>query len=209
MVKLGPGDPAPDFALPDQQGEKVKLADFQGRQVLVTTSKTACPLLHKDPWLMGCSGSPSTLISLPPLVWAMSPQPTPQKGADGGGYLRVLSLGGMHQPGPAPARQKHVAQGYRRHPAPQSLDERPSGNAHGLPHFGKLRNPAENASGGIIAINANYSNPQKNSPPPSQISAQLRGLLHLYQLLSTFLFLHPKLELQESPNGVNSEHILF
>src|SRR4030042_2986778 len=35
MAKLGPGDPAPDFALLDQQGKKVKLADFQGRKVLV------------------------------------------------------------------------------------------------------------------------------------------------------------------------------
>jgi peroxiredoxin Q/BCP len=35
MVKLGPGDPAPDFTLLNQQGEKVKLADFQGRKVLV------------------------------------------------------------------------------------------------------------------------------------------------------------------------------
>jgi peroxiredoxin Q/BCP len=35
MAKLGPGDPAPDFSLLDQQGERVKLADFRGRKVLV------------------------------------------------------------------------------------------------------------------------------------------------------------------------------
>ncbi|OGB88364.1 MAG: hypothetical protein A3H39_12915 [candidate division NC10 bacterium RIFCSPLOWO2_02_FULL_66_22] len=28
----GPGDPAPDFALPDQDGRTVRLADFQGKQ---------------------------------------------------------------------------------------------------------------------------------------------------------------------------------
>src|SRR3989339_1846394 len=53
---------------------------FFRRLGLVTPSKTAWPLLHRDPWLMGWSGSPSTLMSLPPLVWAMRPQPTPQKG---------------------------------------------------------------------------------------------------------------------------------
>jgi peroxiredoxin Q/BCP len=35
MVKLKPGDPAPDFALPDQEGREVRLADFKGRQLLV------------------------------------------------------------------------------------------------------------------------------------------------------------------------------
>lgn len=35
MARLVPGDPAPDFALPDQNGDTVKLADFQGRQLLI------------------------------------------------------------------------------------------------------------------------------------------------------------------------------
>ena len=53
---------------------------FFRRRGLVTTSKTAWPLLHRVPWLMGWSGSPSTLMSFYPLVLAMRPQPTPQKG---------------------------------------------------------------------------------------------------------------------------------
>ena len=32
---LQPGDPAPDFTLPDQDGEQVALGDFKGRKVLV------------------------------------------------------------------------------------------------------------------------------------------------------------------------------
>jgi peroxiredoxin Q/BCP len=35
MGKLSPGDPAPDFQLPDQAGKVVKLADFQGKKLLV------------------------------------------------------------------------------------------------------------------------------------------------------------------------------
>ena len=35
MAELHPGDPAPDFELPDQSGSTVRLADFQGRKVLV------------------------------------------------------------------------------------------------------------------------------------------------------------------------------
>jgi peroxiredoxin Q/BCP len=35
MAKLNPGDPAPDFALPDQEGREVRLADFKGRRLLV------------------------------------------------------------------------------------------------------------------------------------------------------------------------------
>jgi thioredoxin-dependent peroxiredoxin len=35
MAKLVPGDPAPDFALPDQNGDPVKLSDFRGREVLL------------------------------------------------------------------------------------------------------------------------------------------------------------------------------
>ena len=34
-MPLKPGDKAPTFTLPDQSGEKVKLADFKGRKVLV------------------------------------------------------------------------------------------------------------------------------------------------------------------------------
>ena len=34
-VALEPGDPAPDFDLPDQHGESVSLASFRGRKVLV------------------------------------------------------------------------------------------------------------------------------------------------------------------------------
>ncbi len=35
MAKLSPGDPAPDFALPDQNGRIVKLSDFQGHKLLL------------------------------------------------------------------------------------------------------------------------------------------------------------------------------
>ena len=34
-MPLKPGDKAPTFTLLDQAGEKVKLADFKGRKVLV------------------------------------------------------------------------------------------------------------------------------------------------------------------------------
>ena len=35
MPRLGPGDPAPDFALADQTGATVALGDFRGRTLLV------------------------------------------------------------------------------------------------------------------------------------------------------------------------------
>jgi len=35
MVQLNIGDPAPDFALADQEGSTVKLSDFQGKKVLL------------------------------------------------------------------------------------------------------------------------------------------------------------------------------
>ena len=35
MAKLGPGDPAPPFALPDQRGDTVRLEDLRGHKVLV------------------------------------------------------------------------------------------------------------------------------------------------------------------------------
>ncbi len=35
MPKLAPGDRAPAFALPDQNGKKVKLSDFKGKKVLI------------------------------------------------------------------------------------------------------------------------------------------------------------------------------
>jgi thioredoxin-dependent peroxiredoxin len=35
MARLEPGDTAPDFSLPDQDGNKVSLGDFRGRRVLV------------------------------------------------------------------------------------------------------------------------------------------------------------------------------
>lgn len=35
MSRLNPGDPAPPFALEDQEGRQVKLADFQGRKLLL------------------------------------------------------------------------------------------------------------------------------------------------------------------------------
>jgi len=35
MTALQPGDPAPEFALPDQSGTTVRLSDFRGRRVLV------------------------------------------------------------------------------------------------------------------------------------------------------------------------------
>ena len=34
-MKLSPGDPAPDFTLPDADGKPVSLADFRGQRVLV------------------------------------------------------------------------------------------------------------------------------------------------------------------------------
>ena len=34
-MTLEAGDPAPDFALPDQNGNTVRLADLRGRKVLV------------------------------------------------------------------------------------------------------------------------------------------------------------------------------
>src|SRR5687768_16210762 len=34
-VRLSPGDPAPDFTLPDADGKPVSLADFRGRRVVV------------------------------------------------------------------------------------------------------------------------------------------------------------------------------
>jgi peroxiredoxin Q/BCP len=35
MAALSPGDPAPDFTLPDADGNPVSLADFRGRKVVV------------------------------------------------------------------------------------------------------------------------------------------------------------------------------
>jgi peroxiredoxin Q/BCP len=35
MAKLNPGDTAPPFALPDQEGRAVRLSDFRGRKLLV------------------------------------------------------------------------------------------------------------------------------------------------------------------------------
>jgi peroxiredoxin Q/BCP len=34
-MKLQPGDPAPDFTLPDQDGRPVSLSDYRGRRVVV------------------------------------------------------------------------------------------------------------------------------------------------------------------------------
>lgn len=34
-VRLSPGDPAPDFTLPDADGKDVSLADFRGQRVIV------------------------------------------------------------------------------------------------------------------------------------------------------------------------------
>jgi peroxiredoxin Q/BCP len=34
-MPLAPGDPAPSFALPDQSGKTVNLADYKGRKVLI------------------------------------------------------------------------------------------------------------------------------------------------------------------------------
>jgi len=35
MPRLAPGDPAPEFTLPDADGKEVALADFRGRKVVV------------------------------------------------------------------------------------------------------------------------------------------------------------------------------
>ena len=34
-VRLSPGDPAPDFTLPDADGKQVALASYRGRRVIV------------------------------------------------------------------------------------------------------------------------------------------------------------------------------
>jgi thioredoxin-dependent peroxiredoxin len=34
-VRLSPGDPAPDFSLPDADGKEVSLSDYRGRHVIV------------------------------------------------------------------------------------------------------------------------------------------------------------------------------
>ena len=34
-MALSPGDPAPDFTLPDQHGEPVSLSGFKGRSVVL------------------------------------------------------------------------------------------------------------------------------------------------------------------------------
>jgi thioredoxin-dependent peroxiredoxin len=35
IVELKPGDPAPEFSLPDQDGATVSLSDFRGRKLLL------------------------------------------------------------------------------------------------------------------------------------------------------------------------------
>jgi len=35
MARLGPGDKAPEFSCPDEEGMRVSLADFGGRALLV------------------------------------------------------------------------------------------------------------------------------------------------------------------------------
>jgi thioredoxin-dependent peroxiredoxin len=35
MTRLSPGDPAPEFTLPDADGKTISLADFRGRKVIV------------------------------------------------------------------------------------------------------------------------------------------------------------------------------
>jgi peroxiredoxin Q/BCP len=49
---LAPGDPAPDFDLLDQHGERVRLADFAGRQLLVYFYPVA---MSEDCTEQGCS----------------------------------------------------------------------------------------------------------------------------------------------------------
>ena len=62
MARLQPGDPAPDFELPDQSGKPVSLSSYRGRKVLVyfypkadTTGCTtqACGLRDAAPDLGG------------------------------------------------------------------------------------------------------------------------------------------------------------
>jgi peroxiredoxin Q/BCP len=36
MKKLNPGDQAPAFSLPDQNGQRVKLGDFKGQKLLLS-----------------------------------------------------------------------------------------------------------------------------------------------------------------------------
>src|SRR6185369_16831390 len=53
---------------------------FCKRRSLTATWNNELPLEQRDPWLMGCWGSPSILITLPFLVWTRSPHPTAQNG---------------------------------------------------------------------------------------------------------------------------------
>ena len=51
-TNLQPGDPAPDFSLPDQRGTDVQLADFAGRKLLVYFYPVA---MSEDCTQQGCS----------------------------------------------------------------------------------------------------------------------------------------------------------
>ena len=42
MNKLNPGDQAPAFSLPDQNGQLVKLSDFKGQKLLLYFYSRAC-----------------------------------------------------------------------------------------------------------------------------------------------------------------------
>jgi len=42
MNKLKPGDQAPAFSLPDQNGQLVKLSDFKGQKLLLYFYSRAC-----------------------------------------------------------------------------------------------------------------------------------------------------------------------
>jgi len=69
-------------------------------------------------------------------------------------------------PGPAGPRQKHVGQGQSGYPAPQTLDECPSGDTHFLPPFGELRIVQENCPGRMIACVLTSSPPWHLQLPP-------------------------------------------
>ena len=72
-VKLQPGTPAPDFTLPDAAGQKVALADYRGKNVIVyfypqaaTRAAPPRPAISATAWRpcrvpgMRCWASPPT-----------------------------------------------------------------------------------------------------------------------------------------------------
>jgi hypothetical protein len=47
LAAPAPGDPAPDFSLTDLHGQKVSLADYKGKYVVLEWNNPECPFVHK------------------------------------------------------------------------------------------------------------------------------------------------------------------